>query len=638
MVKIIKLIFFMSIFFIQCSGITTQSLENHNQLAQTEKIILPALIDRWALIIGISKYKDDNIIDLNYADKDAYSFYDSLIIKCRFKKEQVGLLLNENATYENIRRKISGWLFNNTNKNDKIIIFFSGHGYRDIDNNGDEDDGFDEFLIPFDYQSDDISSAIRDDEFAYWINSLKAENILLIFDSCFSGGAAKAKGIINKSINIKGEIKVDNFVRDIFGEVPRVGVSLLGASKADQLSFEEPKFNMGVFTYYLIDSMDKRSDFNLDNKITIQEIFDCIKPKVMNFSKSNYNLEQEPILIDTMKSPFELVYIPVEINISTGKNKEKINNLLKMANLAEDRNRKIELLEECSKLDPKNEDMHSALALQHFFSENYDKAIYHYEIAISLVSERKDFDKVFKCLKLSRYYTSLSEVYESKGLLEEAKQNIKKAIDMEKSIEEEKNFELYKQLLDLHELYNQLGDLHYKNNELNEAIQAYLYSIKFNKIQDEVYFKLSMIYIKLMKYSEALSILETAIEINPDFSNFYYLNGLLYKYIYRNINKSNELLKKYLDLNKILKIEIDSISKFKEMLEKYPSSEIFLSNIIFSLEEIIKKYDFYADAYIDLINISNKYKKDVEKSKNYYRKLIEMYPFFEEEKKLLLIK
>ena len=282
MTKRIELIFLTFIFFIQGCGILNKHLG---------KIKLPELSNRWAVIVGISKYKDINIRDLNYADKDAYSFYNSLIKKCRFKKEQIKILQNENATYENIRRSISGWLFNNAQKNDKIIIFFSGHGYRDIDNNNDEDDGFDEFLVPFDYQSDDISSAIRDDEFAYWINGLKTENILLVLDSCFSGGAAKAKGIINENINIKGEVKVDNFANDIFGEVPRVGVSLLGASKADQISFEESKLKMGIFTYFLIDSMDKKSDMNLDNKITIKELFDNLKPEVLKYSKANYKRE-----------------------------------------------------------------------------------------------------------------------------------------------------------------------------------------------------------------------------------------------------------------------------------------------------------------------------------------------------------
>jgi len=626
--KRIELSFFAFIFFILGFGIINQPLESQNQLKQTEKIKLPDLSDRWAIVIGISKYKDTNIRDLNYAHEDAYSFYNSLIDKCRFKKGQIKLLLNKNATYENIRRQISGWLFKNTNKNDKIIIFFSGHGYRDIDNNDDEDDGFDEFIVPFDYQSDDISSAIRDDEFAYWINSLKAENILLIFDSCFSGGAAKAKGIINKDISIKGEVKVDNFVKDIFGEVPRVGVSLLGASKADQISFEEPKLKMGIFTYYLVDSMGKESDMNLDNKIDIEEMFYNLKPKVMNFSKSNYKLEQEPILIDTMKNPFELVYFPIEIRSPDVKNREKVKNLIKRANLATDKKRKIELLEEACKLEPQNTNLRSELALEYFFNEMFDEAIHQNEIAIS-ISNKRGFPKQHSDLFISSYYKSISEAYEEKGMLEAAKQNIKKAIELRK-----KEFPNQSEPFRFH---NQLGDLYFKNNELSEAIQTYLFSLKINEIQDDVYFKLSKVYIKLMKYDEAISILKKAIDINPDYSEFYYLQALIYKYVNRDIDKSNESLSKFYDLNKRVKSELSIVSSQKKILELSQTNENF-EILISDIERIIKGKEFYADAYIDLIQTCNKYKKNIEKAKDYYKKLKEIYPFFELEKDLLFTK
>jgi len=619
----IPLIFLTLIVFIQGYGIINNPLESQNQLELTGKIKLPELSDRWALIIGVSNYKDANIRDLKYADKDAYSFYNSLIEKCRFKKEQIKILLNKDATYENIRRSISGWLLKNAQKNDKIIIFFSGHGYRDIDNNNDEDDGFDEFLIPFDFQSDDISSAIRDDEFAYWINSLKAENILLVLDSCFSGGAAKAKGIINENISIKGDVKIDNFAKDIFGEVPRAGVSLLGASKAEQISFEEPKLKMGIFTYFLIDSMDKKSDMNLDNKITIKELFDNLKPTVLKYSKANYKREQEPILIDTMKNPFDLVYIPIELSDSAGKNSAKIENLISRANLTKDTNRKIELLEECCKLDPKNEEIHAKLAFQLYWNKNYDEAIYHYGIAISIASKKKYKMEITRYRYLKHYYQSISEIYESKGLFEKAKQYIHKAIDAHKAWGLQKDKFSY---------YNQLGDLYYKNNELNEAIQTYIYSIQMDEIQDEVYFKLSRIYVKLMKYEEALSILEKAVNINPDYSKFYYLQGVIIKYVENDIDLSGELFKRFFDSNKYLKFRIESISRRKKRDDEY------FPEVILDLEKIIKEYDYYAEAYIDLIQLCNKKKKNLEKVKYYYNKLIEIYPFFKKEENLFLMK
>lgn len=88
---------------------------------------LTSLEDRWALVIGISQYRD-NTLNLKFADKDADVISDALINQCRFPQNHIKLLKNADATYENIRRGVEGWLAKNTNKNDKVVIFFSGHG------------------------------------------------------------------------------------------------------------------------------------------------------------------------------------------------------------------------------------------------------------------------------------------------------------------------------------------------------------------------------------------------------------------------------------------------------------------------------------------------------------------------------
>ena len=128
-------------------------LLNNISIAQSVDNLIP-LEDRWALVIGISEYKD-NKLNLKFADKDADAISNALINSCRFPKDHIKLLKNAEATYEKIRRGIEGWLAQNTNKNDKIVIFFSGHGTQDIDDNNDETDGYDEFLVPYDFDDND---------------------------------------------------------------------------------------------------------------------------------------------------------------------------------------------------------------------------------------------------------------------------------------------------------------------------------------------------------------------------------------------------------------------------------------------------------------------------------------------------
>ena len=57
--------------------------------------------DKWALVIGISKFKDPKI-NLKYASKDAMDFYRYLIGEGNFAADHIKVLLDEKATRENI--------------------------------------------------------------------------------------------------------------------------------------------------------------------------------------------------------------------------------------------------------------------------------------------------------------------------------------------------------------------------------------------------------------------------------------------------------------------------------------------------------------------------------------------------------
>jgi|GEM_PF-3334168 len=581
-----------------CNFITLNS--SLNSFILEEVVKFDSLDDRWAVIIGISKYKDKNL-NLEFADNDAKFFHNSLINKCRFKNEQIKLLLNENATYENIRKNIDGWLFKNSKKIDKVIIFFSGHGTQDLDNNKDKRDGYDEFLVPYDFDDNDISSAIRDDVFAYWINNLRSENILLIFDSCYSGGAARAKGF--NHIKIKGEIKVDSFVKDIFKELPKEGVALIGACKDNQFSYEADEYKMGVFTYFLIESLNKKSDRNLDNKLTIDEIFQDLKPDVLKYSKKKFNREQEPILISTFKYPFELVYLPIEIKKSSDTNNKEIENIIKQSIFSHDIRRKILLLEEAIKINPMHSQARLYLADAYLKYKIYDEALYNYEILLSL--NKNIYSKYF-------IYKKISYLFEEKGEIEKAIIYIRKAIEQKKED---------------YDYYNQLASLLNKNSELDEAIKTYLISLNMNNRQREAYFELGRIFIKQEKYDEAISIIEKGININPDYYENYYLKGLLYKYVKKDEKIGNALIEKFHKMDNYVNV-------------MFLNSDLFLKEekirniIIKSAERSIKSDEFFIEPYVRLIKIYTELQKDFNKAKKYYEELIYQYPFLKNNKEI----
>jgi len=574
---------------------------------KTEKIQFSPKEDRWAIIIGISKYQESKH-DLKFSSKDANDFKKLLIEKCRFKNNQINLLCNEKATYEKIRRALEGWTKKNIGKDDNLVIFFSGHGMRDLDDNNDEDDGLDEFFIPYDFQEDDISSAIRDDVFAYWINSIKAKKIIIFLDSCFSGGAAKGKGITNTKINIKDLSLLDDLKKDIYGEVPNKKTILIGASKSNQVSSEDFDFKNGVFTKFILDSINKNSDLDFDNIITTKEIFNFISGKIPQYTISNKMPLQEPTYINPTSGDFDFAYLPL-LNL-TGIN-EDYDKLMKLAEIEKSVNKKVELLKKAVSIKPDEFDIFSQIAREYFYEPNLKKSIYYYDAAIStidrLVNSRKwesyDID-YFNTMKRI-YLEGLSKCYTKTGDLKTALDILNKAKNLKKNEDDYK-------------IYISLGNLYELTNDLEKAKISYITSINLFNIQSEAYVYLARLFIKSKQYNEAIKTIKRGLENHADELELNYLNYIMEKYLYKKLDSAKEIYSKILK-NIEFKRYIDDIEVSKSFHdEKYVSD---------FLESALSKNIYFSEAYFEYLNYSFS-KKIYQENRNIIKnKLLLIYPF-----------
>lgn len=166
-----------------------------------------------ALLIGIENYPKDSGWQTICAHNDLACIR-SALINNGFLSENIMELRDEKATLFNIRRSLHS-LSKKAQKGDNIIIFFSCHGQLITDINGDEEDGFDEALIPYDACSEYGRNGYKgekhliDDE----VNSLLAEihnsvgekgHLLALFDSCHSGDVDRAPNQLIRSGNYRG--------------------------------------------------------------------------------------------------------------------------------------------------------------------------------------------------------------------------------------------------------------------------------------------------------------------------------------------------------------------------------------------------------------------------------------------------
>ena len=157
---------------------------------EREEVFVPKEV--WGLIIGISDYKAEEL-DLNCARADAEAMYEWLM-GTGVPKDHVRLLVDKEATLVNVRQGLD-WLMKNAEEDDLVIFYFSGHGYQGMDiKPKEETDGWDEYFVVHDTDRGSIEgTALRDDEFGQFLDEITSEHVLVIFDSCYSGGLPKGQ-------------------------------------------------------------------------------------------------------------------------------------------------------------------------------------------------------------------------------------------------------------------------------------------------------------------------------------------------------------------------------------------------------------------------------------------------------------
>lgn len=247
-------------------------------IAQQDKAIDRPIKDKWALVIGIDKFEDPTIPQLQYSAKDAKDFANFLITKGNFASDHVLVLLNEDATDSNILKAIAdSWLPKRALPDDLIVIYVSTHGSpKEIDQIGK-----DNFLIAYNTHRDSLfSTGVRLKDLAKIARSrTRCERIVLLLDACNSG-AAEAGG--------KGLYRAGNFdIGTLVGE----GQIVISSSSENQRSWESKRYKNGVFTKKLMDALGKKGELT-----TIPEAFDSLKDDVLQEVRFDRSADQTPLM------------------------------------------------------------------------------------------------------------------------------------------------------------------------------------------------------------------------------------------------------------------------------------------------------------------------------------------------------
>lgn len=129
-----------------------------------------------------------NVGQLTKPNQDASMFAGAMAGLFNAKPDDVRLVTN--ATKADFRVGMQ-WLRDRAQPNDLIFVYFSGHGGRF--KNPSSDDGWDEFLVPYDFEtSRDRRNAVFSQELAAWINEIPSKNVIATVDACHSAGVFRS--------------------------------------------------------------------------------------------------------------------------------------------------------------------------------------------------------------------------------------------------------------------------------------------------------------------------------------------------------------------------------------------------------------------------------------------------------------
>ncbi len=143
-----------------------------------------------ALLVGVGQYEMG--LQLPGIDSDIRIMKKAVSLM-GFEESQVRVLLNEQATLDGIRQAVREWLVKGVTSQDRVLFYFSGHGSQIKDISGDEPDGADEVLLPYNavLKENTLDNVLVDEAFDRILNTIPADIVLVFLDACHSGTATR---------------------------------------------------------------------------------------------------------------------------------------------------------------------------------------------------------------------------------------------------------------------------------------------------------------------------------------------------------------------------------------------------------------------------------------------------------------
>jgi len=230
----------------------------------------------YALVVGISHYKNlPAKAQLQYPDRDAADMYTTLISATagQFPPENVHKLIDDQATLANLKHELEDWLPNVTGPDDRVVIYFAGHGFIS---------GGKAYIAPYDIDPANIAAtAFPMEELGKLIGGrIHGKWKVLLTDACHSGAITPEDDTAQVNHSLL------NLNTSIFS---------LTASRDREQSFESSQWGggHGIFTYYVIKGLEGEADTSGDGIVTADELAEYVHENVRLATHARQNPTSE---------------------------------------------------------------------------------------------------------------------------------------------------------------------------------------------------------------------------------------------------------------------------------------------------------------------------------------------------------
>ncbi|MEI1373723.1 caspase family protein [Nostoc sp.] len=243
-----------------------------------------------ALLIGVSEY-ESGLAPLTAATKDVDAMQQVLGDPVIGGFDEVKLLIN--PARQAMEEAIFS-LFANRQKDDLVLLYFSGHGIKD--------DSGSLYLASCNTRKEQEKlvqpTAVAASYVQNTMSDSRSRRQVVILDCCFSGAFSQGMKVKDDgSVPIKQQLG---------GE----GRAILTSSTSTQYSFEHPGFELSLYTHFLIEGLKTGvADLDSDGNISIDELHTYASQKVQETAPGKMKPEFYPV-----KEGYKILLAKVRIN------------------------------------------------------------------------------------------------------------------------------------------------------------------------------------------------------------------------------------------------------------------------------------------------------------------------------------